>query len=59
MRGNHRQSFRPGSDVAEGFRAVGPGQVACHGDIAARDTVFAGGRAVGFIDWDRIFICDT
>ena len=35
---------------------MGPGQVVCHGDIAARNTVFAGGRAVAFIDWDAIFV---
>ena len=28
----------------------------CHGDIAARSTVFAGGRAVAFIDGDAIFV---
>ncbi len=48
--------FAPGSGFAEGPQAVGPGQVVCHGDIAARNTVFAGGRAVAFIDWDGIFV---
>ena len=48
--------FAPGSGFAEGPQAVGPGQVVCHGDIAARNTVFAGGRAVAFIDWDAIFV---
>ena len=27
-----------------------------HDDIAARNTVFAGGRAVAFIDWGPIFV---
>ena len=35
---------------------MGSGQVVCHGDAAARNTVFAGGRAVAFIDWDAIFV---
>jgi len=30
--------------------------VVCHGDIAPRNTVFAGGRATAFIDWDGIFV---
>ncbi len=38
--------FAAGSGFAECPQAVGPGQVVCHGDIAARNTVFAGGRAV-------------
>ena len=37
-------------------QAVGPGQVVCHGDVAGRSTVFVGGRAVAFIDWDAIFV---
>ena len=48
--------FAAGSGFAECPQAVGPGQVVCHGDIAARNTVFAGGRAVAFIDWDAIFV---
>ncbi len=48
--------FAARSGFAEGPQAVGPGQVVCHGDIAARNTVFAGGRAVAFIDWDAIFV---
>ena len=48
--------FAPGSGFVEGPRAVGSGQVVCHGDVAARNTVFADGRAVAFIDWDGIFV---
>ncbi|WP_419911591.1 phosphotransferase [Candidatus Poriferisodalis sp.] len=48
--------FAAGSGFAEGPQAVGSGQVVCHGDIAARNTVFVGGRAVAFIDWDGIFV---
>ena len=48
--------FAAGSGFAEGPQAVGSGQVVCHGDVAARNTVFAGGRAVAFIDWDAIFV---
>lgn len=36
--------FAAGSGFAEGPQAVGPGQVVCHDDVAARNTVFAGGR---------------
>ena len=48
--------FGPGSGFADGPQAVGSGQVVCHGDVAPRNTVFAGGRAVAFIDWDGIFV---
>lgn len=48
--------FAPGSGFAEGQQAVGSGQVVCHGDIAARNTGFAGGRAAAFIDGDGIFV---
>ena len=48
--------FAAGSGFAEGSQAVGSGQVVCHGDIAARNTVFAGGWVVAFIDWDGIFV---
>ena len=48
--------FAAGSGFAEGPQAVGSGQVVCHGDIAARNTVFAGGRTAAFIDGDGIFV---
>jgi Ser/Thr protein kinase RdoA (MazF antagonist) len=35
-----------GSDLAQG------GEVVCHGDIAPRNVVFDGQRAVCFLDWD-------
>ena len=39
--------FAAGSGFAEGPQAVGSGQVGCHGHVAVRITVFAGGRAGG------------
>ncbi|WP_419911581.1 phosphotransferase family protein [Candidatus Poriferisodalis sp.] len=51
-----RRGVRCGLGLRRGPQAVGPGQVVCHGDIAARNTVFAGGRAAAFIDWDPIFV---
>ena len=48
--------FASGSGFAEAPQAVGPGQVVCHGDVAVRHTVFAGGWAVVFIGWDPIFV---
>lgn len=47
--------FAPGTGFEEGPQAVGAGQIVCHGDTAPRNTVFVGGRATSFIDWDGIF----
>ena len=48
--------FAPETGFEEGPQAVAAGQVVCHGDIAPRNTVFAGGRAAAFIDLDGIFV---
>lgn len=42
----------------EGPQSVAERHIVCHGDIAPRNTVFRGGRAVAFIDWDGIFVSE-
>ncbi|MCY3606943.1 MAG: phosphotransferase [Acidimicrobiaceae bacterium] len=52
-----RRGVRPGDDLRRGPpKAVAAGQVVCHGDIAPRNSVFAGGRAMVFIDCAGIFV---
>ena len=50
------RGFVPDAGFEEGPQAVAKGDIVCHGDIAPRNTVFRGGRAVAFIDWDGIWV---
>lgn len=50
--------YRPPVPFPEGPPVPGPGQIVCHGDVAPRNTVFAGGRPVAFVDWDGAWISE-
>ena len=51
-----RRGVRSGDRLREGPQAVAAGQAVCHGHVAPRNAVFAGGRTTAFIDWDVIFL---
>jgi hypothetical protein len=48
------RSYRPPSDALwwTGVRGLSPGEVVIHGDLGPWNTIWDGGRPVGFIDWD-------
>ena len=48
------RGFDPGPDARwrAGARPVRPGEVVCHGDFGAWNTLWDGGRLVGVVDWD-------
>jgi hypothetical protein len=48
--------YRPPVPFPEGPPLPGPGQLVCHGDIAPRNTVFADGLPVAFVDWDGAWV---
>lgn len=50
--------YQPSAVFEEGPRRARPGLIVCHGDMAPRNTVFHGGRLVGFVDWDGAFLAD-
>lgn len=39
-------------DLTAGTSLAGAGEVVCHGDVAARNIVFRGQRAICLLDWD-------
>lgn len=49
-------TFDPGPDAVYrvGVRALQPGEIVCHGDLAPQNTVWRGADLVGLIDWDTI-----
>jgi hypothetical protein len=48
------RGFDPGPNAMwrSGSRPVRPGEVVCHGDFGAWNTLWAGGELVGVVDWD-------
>lgn len=50
--------FQPRHAFEEGPRERTSELVACHGDLAPRNTIFQVGRPVAFVDWDGAFLAD-